>query len=310
MTSTSGLGITTITLQFDLARNIDGAAERRADRDQRGERAPAEESAGAADVQENQSGRARDPDLAPRPTRCRSTGRRRLRLQRPGAVALDRHGVSEVDIAGQQIPAVHVQVNPRAGVARHRPRRRAHRAQQCDDRPAEGEPGGPAAGVHARTPTTSCSTPRRSTTSSWPIATGRPFTSRTLATSINSSQSARTGAWFDGKRIELLLIKRQPGANTVEVVDQIKAMMPIAARLAPALGPRRPGLRPLDSTSASRSDVEFDPGADHRPRGAGDLRFPAQCVGDHHSKHDGAALARRHRRRDVSRWTTVSTTSR
>ena len=44
--------------------------------------------------------------------------------------------------------------------------------------------------------------------------------------SSNSSQSARTGAWFDGKRIELLLIEREPGANTIKVVDQIKAMMP------------------------------------------------------------------------------------
>ncbi|HKD75010.1 MAG TPA: efflux RND transporter permease subunit, partial [Ktedonobacterales bacterium] len=41
-----------------------------------------------------------------------------------------------------------------------------------------------------------------------------------------TSSRRRTGAWFDGKRTELLLIERQPGANTIKVVDQIKAMMP------------------------------------------------------------------------------------
>jgi multidrug efflux pump subunit AcrB len=43
---------------------------------------------------------------------------------------------------------------------------------------------------------------------------------------INSSVSARTGAWYDTWRIELLLIQREPGAKTIKVVDQIKATMP------------------------------------------------------------------------------------
>ena len=43
---------------------------------------------------------------------------------------------------------------------------------------------------------------------------------------INSSVNPRTGAWFDGKRAELLLVFRTAGANTVQVVDQVKSMLP------------------------------------------------------------------------------------
>jgi hydrophobe/amphiphile efflux-1 (HAE1) family protein len=44
---------------------------------------------------------------------------------------------------------------------------------------------------------------------------------------IDSSQLPRTGAWLGAKQMELLLVKRQSGANTLAVVDQIKAQMPI-----------------------------------------------------------------------------------
>ena len=36
----------------------------------------------------------------------------------------------------------------------------------------------------------------------------------------------RTGAWYNGKRAEILLVFRQPGANTIRIVDHIRAMMP------------------------------------------------------------------------------------
>ena len=47
-----------------------------------------------------------------------------------------------------------------------------------------------------------------------------------MANVIDATKAPRNGAWFNGKRGELLLVFRQPGANTVEVVDNIKAMMP------------------------------------------------------------------------------------
>ena len=55
---------------------------------------------------------------------------------------------------------------------------------------------------------------------------GAPVKLQDMANVIDATKAPRNGAWFNGKRGELLLVFRQPGANTVEVVDNIKAMMP------------------------------------------------------------------------------------
>ena len=61
MTSTSSLGSTAITIQFDLDRNIDGAANDVQARHQRRQRPVAEEPADPADLSQGQSGRFADP---------------------------------------------------------------------------------------------------------------------------------------------------------------------------------------------------------------------------------------------------------
>ncbi|MBO0755840.1 MAG: efflux RND transporter permease subunit, partial [Bradyrhizobiaceae bacterium] len=118
MTSSSGLGITTITLQFDLDRNIDGAA---------------------GDVQTaiNAASGLLPKDLPNPPTYKKTNPADRAILiyavysdampiyrvddyaytiiaQKLSTIS----GVSEVDIAGQQQYAVHVQVNPMALASR------------------------------------------------------------------------------------------------------------------------------------------------------------------------------------------------
>src|SRR5215468_3849424 len=118
MTSTSGLGSTSITLQFDLSRNIDGAA---------------------GDVQTaiNAASGLLPKDLPNPPTYKKTNPADRAILiyavysdamplyrvddyaftilaQKLSAIS----GVSQVDIAGQQQYAVHVQVNPVALAAR------------------------------------------------------------------------------------------------------------------------------------------------------------------------------------------------
>ena len=62
MTSVSSLGSTRITIQFDLTRNIDGAAQRRAGGPQRRRRRPAGRHADAAALPQVQSGGRADPD--------------------------------------------------------------------------------------------------------------------------------------------------------------------------------------------------------------------------------------------------------
>ena len=247
MTSTSGLGI-----------DLDHAAVRpcaqhrrrgggRADRDQRGERIAAEGPADAADLQEDQSGRPRDPDLCRQLRRDADPGRRRVRLQRAGRIAVAR----DRRVAGQhRRPAdpgdARAGQPDRAGRARHQPGRGAHR-RWSTPRPICPRATSRASTRNTRsTPTISCSMPTPSATSSSPIATARRCRSRMSARSINSSQSARTGAWYNGKRIELLLIEREPGANTIQVVEPDQGDDAAAGGLDPALGACRPDVGPLD----------------------------------------------------------------
>ena len=119
MTSTSGLGTTSITLQFDLNRNIDGAA---------------------GDVQTaiNAASGLLPKDLPSPPTYKKTNpAERAILIYAVSSDALPIYrvddytytilaqklstitGVSEVDIAGQQQYAVHVQVNPLALASRN-----------------------------------------------------------------------------------------------------------------------------------------------------------------------------------------------
>src|SRR5262249_46145387 len=73
---------------------------------------------------------------------------------------------------------------------------------------------------------------------------GAPVRIEDIGTAIDSSQLPRSAAWVGEKRAELLLIRRQAGANTLAVVDQIKAAMP-TARVHPTDRSRRARLRSI-----------------------------------------------------------------
>ena len=55
---------------------------------------------------------------------------------------------------------------------------------------------------------------------------GAPVKIRDIADVVDGARMPRTGAWYNGKKAEVLLIFRQPGANTTRIVDQVRAMMP------------------------------------------------------------------------------------
>ena len=311
MNSTSGLGATSITLQFDLDRNIDGAA---------------------TDVQTaiNAASGLLPKDLPNPPTYRKVNPADRavliyavssddLPLYKvddyafvdPGAEALG--GDRRVAGAGRRPAGLR---RARAGQsggarrARHRARGRAHGARRRDRQPGQGQPRERPSVGHARHQRPAVQRRRPTRTSSSPTATARRSSCRTSATSIDATKSPRTGAWYNGKRAELLLIYRQPGANTVEIVDRVKAHDAAPARLDPAERACRPDVRPLavDPRFGRRRAVHAD--ADHRPGRAGDLHLPAPSLGDDHPQHRRAAGARRHVRRDVCAAATASTTCR
>ena len=73
---------------------------------------------------------------------------------------------------------------------------------------------------------------------------GNPVRLEQLAKVSDSVQNDKGAAWFDNERAVLFAIQRQPGANTVQVVDDIKkllpqfrASLPAAVKLNVAVGP-------------------------------------------------------------------------
>ena len=55
---------------------------------------------------------------------------------------------------------------------------------------------------------------------------GRPVRLQELGRVIDSVQNDKVASWFNGTRAIVLSVQRQPGMNTVEVVNRIRALMP------------------------------------------------------------------------------------
>ena len=86
---------------------------------------------------------------------------------------------------------------------------------------------------------------------------GRTVRLRDVAKVIDSVENNQSASWYDGARSIVMAIQRQPNANTVEVVDRIKAVLPqFRAELPPTVG-----IHVLNDRSRSIreavADVEF-----------------------------------------------------
>ena len=136
---------------------------------------------------------------------------------------------------------------------------------------------------------TSCSARRRGTTSSSPTTTVRRCGFATSAGRSTAPENTKLAAWADGKRAVLLAVMKQPGANVIDTVDRIKAMLPqLQAAIPPAVKVdvrQRPD--DDDPSLGHRRAVHVD--ADDRARRHGDLPLPAQLLGHRNSQRDRAA---------------------
>jgi hydrophobe/amphiphile efflux-1 (HAE1) family protein len=226
MNSTSGLGATAITLQFDLDRKIDGAA---------------------TDVQTaiNAAGGLLPKDLPNPPTYRKVNPADRSVLiyavssdelpmykvdnyafvilaQKLSAVS----GVSQVVVAGQQDYAVQVQANPAALASRGISLEDVRTAiTNSTLNQAKGNLENQHLSIMLDT---NDQLLQAAAYKNIIVAyrNGAPVKLQDVANVIDGTRSPRTGAWYNGKRAELLLIYRQPGANTVEIVNKVKALMP------------------------------------------------------------------------------------
>jgi hydrophobe/amphiphile efflux-1 (HAE1) family protein len=226
MSSTSGVGNTTITLQFDLERNIEAAAQ------------DVQQAINAAtgllprDLPNPPTYRKTNP--ANRPVLIYAVHSDAMPIYRIDEYAYTIiaqklatvNGVAESRIFGQKPYAVHVQVNPAALAARGIgfEELRAAISQASVNRPK-----GNLTGEH-RTVTLDTNDQIfdaagfRKVIIAW--RNGAPIRLGDVADVVDGVLNQRTGAWFTGKPAEGLAIQREAGANTIEVVDTIKQRLP------------------------------------------------------------------------------------
>ena len=234
MTSASALGYTQITLQFELSRNIDGAVS---------DTLSAIQAASAylpKDLPYPPMIRKVNPADTPilvlgvysdsLPITVVDAYAQNILLQKISQIS----GVGLVGIGGEEQPAVRVQVDPAALAARG--------INLEDVRTILGQ-------ANVDLPKGQLNSPRQTFTfttndqlfhpeqyDNLVIAyrNGSPVRIRDIGRVISAGQNELIAGWENNKRAIILAIQRQPGANVIETVQRIKAMMPVLKASIPA----------------------------------------------------------------------------
>jgi len=257
MTSSSTLGFTSVTVQFDLSRNIDGAA---------------------ADVLSgiNAAGGQLPPNMTYPPT---------IRKVNPAdtpilvlAVTSDTDplttvdayaenilmekisqisGVGLVTVGGQQKPAIRVQVNPQAlasrGISLETVRTVLGEANV--DLP-KGTLNSPQQTYTLNT-NDQLLTPEAYNNLIIGYQNGSPLRVRDIGRAISAPENNLLAGWKNDQRAIILGIQRQPGANVIGTVDRIIAMLPqLEASIPPTIKVSILSDR-TQTIRASVSDVQF-----------------------------------------------------
>lgn len=226
MTSSSALGFTSITLQFDLNRDIEGAAT---------------DTLAAINAAGGQLPPAmifpptiRKVNPADTPILVLALTSNTLPLTTIDAYAenilLQKisqiSGVGLVGIGGQQKPAIRVQVNPQALAARG--------VGLEDVRNVISQ-------ANVDQPKGTLNSPRRTYTINTndqllnPEAynrlivayrNGSPVRVKDIGAAINAPENDLLAGWYNKQRAIILAVQRQPGANVIATVDRVKAMLP------------------------------------------------------------------------------------
>jgi HAE1 family hydrophobic/amphiphilic exporter-1 len=234
MTSVSGQGVTQITIQFNLGRDIDAAAQ---------------------DVNSAIASAARQlPATMPAPPSFRKVNPADFPVfylaltsdtmplstvneyaetnlaQRISTI----NGVAQVQVFGQQKYAVRVQVDPNALAAR------GVGINEVEQAIANANVNLPTGTLHGRERMFAVqATGQLYDASAFrPVIVtyrnGSPIRLGELGRVIDSVQDDKVAAWFKDKRGIVLAIQRQPGVNTVEVVDNIRKLLPTFRAEVPA----------------------------------------------------------------------------
>jgi HAE1 family hydrophobic/amphiphilic exporter-1 len=254
MSSSSSLGNTQITIQFDLNRNIDGAA---------------------LDVQTALA-------VAQRRLPIEMTTPPSFRKVNPGDFpvlyvsmrsdtlplsTVDEYaetvlaptlsqlpGVAQVQVYGAQKFAVRVQVDPAAAAARNIPLDdiRAVVAKANSSTPVGVLQGKREAVTLVATGAMEKAAYYRDVVVAY--RNGAPIKLSEVARVIDSVENDKVASWFNDSRAIVLAVQRQPDANTVEVVDMVREKLPqVRAQVPPAIS-----MQPLFDRSTSIRDAVTD----------------------------------------------------
>ena len=257
MSSSNTQGSTQITLQFDLSRDIDGAAlDVQSALTIAARRLPTELTTPPGFRKVNP---ADQPILflaltsSTLPLSVVDEYAETMLAQRLSTVL----GVAQVQVYGAQKYAVRVQVDPNALAAM---------GIGFDEiRTA-------VAAANSNTPVGSLSGPKRSLTleATGQLAdaaayrpliiayrNGSPVRLQDVATVLDSVENNKQASWFNSDRSILLAIQRQPDANTVAVVASIRELLPALEAQLPASVQLHVMLDRSDSIRASVGDVQF-----------------------------------------------------
>ncbi|HWU98138.1 MAG TPA: multidrug efflux RND transporter permease subunit [Oxalicibacterium sp.] len=257
MTSSSSLGSARITLQFDLNRDIDGAA-----RD-----VQAAINAARVDLpstlRSNPTYRKVNPADAPiMIIALTSDTMTQGQMYDAASTILQQklsqvQGIGQVSVGGSSLPAVRVELNPMAlnkyGIGLDQ--------------------------VRTALQSTNANRPKgfvESTDRQWQIATddqaktadqyrplivayknGAPVQLSSVAEVTDSVEDLRNAGMANGKRSVLLIMNRQPNANIIETVDRVRALLPNLKASIPAAINMDVVLDQTTTIRASLHDVEF-----------------------------------------------------
>ncbi|MDE2600848.1 MAG: multidrug efflux RND transporter permease subunit [Bradyrhizobium sp.] len=257
MTSTSSLGSTAITIQFDLNRSIDGAAND----------IQAAINAASGQLPKNlpTPPTYRKVNPADSPILLLSATSDTLPLTTVSD-AVDAQlaqqisqisGVAQVFIGGQQKPAIRIQVDPAKLVAKGLSLEdiRNQIAITTTDSPKGNIDGDKRAyTIYANDQLTN--------PDAWndviiAYRNGGPLRIRDIGKAVSGPEDTKQAAWADGKRGVFLVIFKQPGANVIDTVDKIKAQLPrLIAAIPPAIKIKIISDRTL-TIRAAVEDVQF-----------------------------------------------------
>jgi HAE1 family hydrophobic/amphiphilic exporter-1 len=226
MTSQSSLGKTSVTIQFDLDRNIDGAAM-----DVLG---AIQAAARQLPVNMPSPPTLRKVNPADAPiffAAIQSDSMPLYELDKFAENLLGRQlstlsGVAQVNVQGAAAYAARIQVDPRALSARNIGIDQVAAAIQAANVDANtGQLNGPSQAtlVHVNGQLADAAHWNKQIIA---FRNGAPVRLEDVGQAIDSYQNTYAASWFNDKRAIVLSVQRQPGSNTIQIVDEINQVLP------------------------------------------------------------------------------------